>query len=174
MDSSRVDWEKLTNFFESKIKISPNEFNSEEFEYPESISERTLRNNRSNLRFHLLRHYIQSNFQNIDPLDSENHKKILQISKALDQPSKHRNLNLKIIENPQEGPSTPPRKRKRRYENDDEDFVDDEKYSLKKEIERLKRRNEFLEDENRKLRAQKGPFELQSYNKVWPKLCLKS
>ena len=174
MDSSEISWQTLFDFFNEKIKKSPSKFNSEEFTYPDSLTENKMRNNPGNLRFHLLRHYIQSKNSNVDLSETSNHKLIWATSKQLTKASFSRTLNLKEVEESLPGPSTPTRKRKRRHEDVDEDYVDDETYQLKKEIERLKRRNEFLEDENRKLRAQKGPFELQSYNKVWPKLCLKS
>ena len=174
MDLSEISWQKLIDFFNEKIKISPSKFNSEEFKYPESVNENSMRNNTRNLRFHLLRHYIKSLNSNVDTSETDNHKKIWCAAQYLLKKTRSTTtLHLKEVEESLPSPSTPPRKRKRRHEDEDEDYVDDEKYLLKKEIERLKRKNEFLEEENRKLRAQKGPFELQTYNKVWPKLCLK-
>ena len=174
MDSSEISWQVLIDFFNEKIKVSPSEFNFEEFKYPESITQNSMRNNSGQLRFHLIRHYIQSKNSKIDTSEISNHKSIFGASKYLTKATFSRKLILKEVEEPLPGPSTPMRKRKRRYEDDSEEYVDDEKYLLKKEIERLKRKNEFLEEEVRKLRAQKGPFELQTYNKVWPKLCLKA
>ena len=120
IETIEISWQLLIHFSDSKIKISPEKFNSEEFQYPEIITNQTLRNNTSDIRFHLLCHYVESTFQNVDSLETDNRQAILRISRQLSKPNSTRNLKLKIIEEPEEGPSTPPRERKRRYENDDE------------------------------------------------------
>ena len=174
MDPSEISWQILIDFFNEKIKLSPSEFNSDEFKYPEKVDFPALRKNRRDLRFHLLRHYVQTSFPHIDTSESDNKREIQRVSGYLKKFNFHRKINFKEKEEIFDGPSTPPRKRKRRYENDGEDYIDDEKYELKRQIERLEKRNKSLEEEVQKLRAQKAPTELQGYNKLWPRLCLKA
>ena len=71
-----VSWQRLIDFFNETIKISPSKFNSEEFKYPESVNEKSMSNNGHNLRFHLLRHYVQTTNSNVDVSETDNRKKI--------------------------------------------------------------------------------------------------
>ena len=55
-----ISWQVLIDFFNEKIKFSPETYNSDKFQYPSEVTIQTLRNNGNKIRFHLLSHFISS------------------------------------------------------------------------------------------------------------------
>ena len=205
--SEKISWQVLIDFFNEKIKQAPETYNSAEFQYPQKVTNQTLRNNSNKIRFHLLSHYISSNFD-VDLSNKYVSRELIRVSDYLKKPTLARAFNLDACEGPSQDVSmssqdismssqdisfgqcslSPRKKRKRALTDEDfvpEDDSDDEnvcpfskceteRNNFKLEIEKLKQENSLLKEENTKLRAEKTPVELESYDKVWPKICLKS
>ena len=202
-----ISWQVLIDFFNEKIKIAPEKFNSDEFQYPSEVTINTLRNNNKKFRFHILSHYISSNYD-VDLSNKYITKEILRAANYLKKPSLKKSINLDACEGPSQDVSmssqdtsmssqnisfgqcslSPKKKRKRALSDEDfvpEDDSDDEnvcsfskceteRNKSKLKIEKLEQEISLLKEENKKLRAEKTPVELESYDKLWPKLSLKA
>ena len=113
MDSVQFSWDILIEFFNEKIKISPEKFKKT---YPEEINRKSLGNNLS-LRVDLMHDYLRSEFVDVNTHEPALNSQIIFIAKKLDKSSKFRNLSKKFIE----VDIPPPRKRK--VLDADEDFI---------------------------------------------------
>ena len=198
--SEKISWQILLDFFNEKIKISPENYNSKEFEYPLEVTIKHLHNNHKKIRFHLLSDYISSNYD-VDVSDKLFKKELHRAANYLKKPTLQKSINLDACEGPSQDVSMSSQdisvgsislssQRKRKRASIDEDFVpetdseddnvccfskcENEKKKYMQEIEKLKRDYFLLKEENEKLRAEKTPVELESYDKLWPKLSLKA
>ena len=179
MDSSQratIDYEVLIQFFDQKIKNSRDKF---EYPYPQSVSISTLAKNQNNIRKQLISDYIRVTYK-IQSIDFSLAEQIRKVGSNLKKSTISGSLKLpdKI---------EPPRKR-RRVETDDDEYIpsdisdeDDacsssncnkEKNRLLKQIEELQEKNRLQEAEIRNLRTENFAQELQSYDDLYPKLCL--
>ena len=101
--SEKISWQVLIDFFNEKINSAPETYNSAEFEYPQNVTNQTLRDNRGKIRFHLLRHYISYNFD-VDLSNKYVIKELGRVSTYLKKPTLSRTFNLDACEGPSEGP----------------------------------------------------------------------
>ena len=115
MDSVKFSWAILIDFFNEKIKISPNNFTEN---YPECVTRKSLRNNIS-LRANLMRDYLRSEFVDVNTHESALNEQIMKIAKELNTISKFRNLRKTFID----VDIPPPRKRQVLDDRADEDFI---------------------------------------------------
>ena len=179
MDSSQIvhiDFEVLIKFFDEKIKNSRDKF---EYSYPQSICNSTLSKNQNNLRKQLISDYMRVNYK-INSIDQSLADKIRKLGAKLKKCSASGSLKLpEKIE---------PSRKRRRVETDDDEYIpsdisdeDDacsssncnkEKNRLLKQIEELQEKNRLQEAEIRNLRTENFAQELQSYDDLYPKLCL--
>ena len=94
-----ISWQLLIDFFNEKIKFSPEKYNSEEFQYPLEVTIPTLRNDRKKIRFHLLSHYISSN-HDVDLSNKYIKKEIVRAASYLKKATLTKSIHLDACEGP--------------------------------------------------------------------------
>ena len=169
-----IDYNILIDFFNKKIKLSRENF---EYKYPINVDNNVIRKNQNLIRKNLISDYLRVNFK-ADVEEQSMQIKIAAMASRLSKSTCKRSIQLLV----------PPSRKRRKLVRDDDEYIpsgdsdeDDVCSSSQckkvqneytKQIEELQETVRLQQAEIEKLRAVKQAQELQTYNDLYPKLCL--